>query len=229
MKIKENIPNFITSLNLASGMLGISFIIKDQVLIAVYLVFLAGILDFLDGAFANLLNASTNIGKSLDSLADVVSFGVLPAAIFFKALSGNSYQPEFIHFLIPYLAILVPVLSAIRLAVFNNDESQQTIFRGLPTPANAFLLTSSVYIYINSAIFGILNPVIPVVVLIAGSILMVTRIKMISFKTDRNNKKAFWMSFSLLFISLVLIIWLGIPGVFFSVLLYILLSLFLNK
>lgn len=228
MNIKNNIPNLITSLNLAAGMLGIILVIRSEVLIAVYLVFIAGIFDFLDGAFARLLNAQTNFGKSLDSLADVVSFGVLPAAIYFHAISTNSFQSEVLHNSIPYLAIFVPVFSAIRLAVFNNDESQQTIFRGLPTPANAFLLTSSVYIYLFSGMITSFNAIVPIITAIGGSMLMVSPIRMLSLKPNQNKKGASWVTGFYLLASLALIIWLGIPGVFFSVLLYILLSLFIN-
>jgi CDP-diacylglycerol--serine O-phosphatidyltransferase len=128
----KHIPNFITSLNLFSGCVGVYFAFQGSYPAAFLCIMLSAVFDFLDGFAARLLKAYSEIGKQLDSLADMVSFGFLPGALVFSVL----LQSE-VHFFIAFIGFLIPIFSAFRLAKFNVDERQTTSFLGLPTPANA--------------------------------------------------------------------------------------------
>ena len=138
---RKHIPNSITCCNLISGCIAISFAVKGDLSLALLFIILGAVFDFFDGMVARLLGVSSPIGKELDSLADVVSFGVAPSSIIFYELQVVEYPSvlnnSLITSLVPYLAFLVAALSAVRLARFNLDTRQTTSFIGLPTPANA--------------------------------------------------------------------------------------------
>jgi len=134
------IPNFITALNLFTGCVGIYFAFEGNFFAAFACIMLASVFDFLDGLAARLLKAYSEIGKQLDSLADAVSFGVLPGALVFAVLAQSE-----ISFYFAFVGFLIPVFSALRLAKFNVDERQTSSFFGLPTPANAIFWGGFVY------------------------------------------------------------------------------------
>lgn len=139
MCIKKHIPNTITCCNLISGCIAISFALAVNHKMALFWIIMGAVFDFFDGMIARLLKVSSPIGKELDSLADVVTFGVAPSAILFSELYTLQY-PGFMQGLekiFPYCAFLIAAFSALRLAKFNLDERQSTSFIGLPTPANA--------------------------------------------------------------------------------------------
>ena len=134
-----NIPNAITCCNLISGCLAILAALLLDAKIALSLIILGAVFDFFDGMTARLLHVSSPIGKELDSLADVVTFGVAPATIVYAALRVIDY-PSFlepVRDIIPFFAFIMAAFSALRLAKFNLDERQAMGFIGLPTPANA--------------------------------------------------------------------------------------------
>jgi len=134
MDFRKAIPNTVTSMNLLCGVVGVIFAFRDRPDIAFCLMLAAAAFDFLDGLAARALGASSDIGKELDSLCDVVSFGVLPALMLHRtmlSLSGESFWC--------YLPLVLAVFSALRLAKFNVDERQHASFIGLPTPAAAML------------------------------------------------------------------------------------------
>jgi CDP-diacylglycerol--serine O-phosphatidyltransferase len=144
--IQKHIPNFITSLNLAAGFMAVIFAANDDLVAASYLILAAMIFDFMDGFSARLLKAYSDIGKELDSLADVVSFGVAPAMIIYKLISvrgslftagSDATFSQTGSLLLNIIPVLMPVCAALRLAKFNIDTEQKTSFKGLPTPANA--------------------------------------------------------------------------------------------
>src|ERR1700743_817279 len=140
-RLKKHLPNAITCANLFSGCMGIVFSFQSNLIPAAYAIFLSAIFDFFDGLASRVLKSFSGIGKDLDSLADMVSFGVLPAVIMYELFS----QAHQINKLITYLnfaAFLIPVFSALRLAKFNVDTRQAENFIGLPTPANAILIAS---------------------------------------------------------------------------------------
>lgn len=141
MSLIHHLPNALTSLNLLSGCLGIVGLWQGPADRALWFVLAACVFDFFDGFAARALNVSSPIGKELDSLADMVSFGILPSLVMFRmidTLSANEY--------LPYAGFGLALCSALRLAKFNIDETQRDTFVGLPTPANAIFITSLVYL-----------------------------------------------------------------------------------
>lgn len=236
MALKNHIPNFITLLNLLSGCIAIVFIFKNQLPIASYLIGLAAVFDFLDGFFARLLKAQSPIGKDLDSLADVISFGLVPGLILFKLLeysSGISVNSGIIAG-VPYIAFLIPMFSALRLAKFNNDERQTDVFIGLPTPANALLIASFPQILIQQStlvgleITGIqsffLSTAFLMAITILLSYLLVAEIHLLSLKFKNFTWKYNKIRYIFLGISCLLLLlfyYLAIPII---IILYILLS-----
>ncbi len=145
MEIKKHIPNTITCLNLFSGCIGITFAFADSLSVASIFIGIAAIFDFLDGFAARMLNVKSEIGKQLDSLADVLSFGLLPGVIIYMLMDSSSNLPFISEESLnpyPYIAFLIPVFSALRLAKFNIDTRQTDSFLGLPTPASAIFLGS---------------------------------------------------------------------------------------
>jgi len=136
--MKRHVPNAITCLNLATGSVGCIFIIQGAFHLAFYFVLVSAFFDFFDGLAARALSVQSPIGKELDSLADMVSFGLLPAL--YLVMSIEATTPPNPH--LKYLGILVALFSAIRLAKFNIDTRQTNQFIGLPTPANAILITT---------------------------------------------------------------------------------------
>ena len=128
-----NIPNIITCCNLMSGCTAIVLALNGNPTMALLWIVLGALFDFFDGMSARLLGVSSPVGKELDSLADVVTFGIAPSSIIFSFLSGIHH-----HFVwLPFIAFIMAAFSALRLAKFNLDERQTTSFIGLPTPANA--------------------------------------------------------------------------------------------
>jgi CDP-diacylglycerol--serine O-phosphatidyltransferase len=191
----KHIPNFITSLNLTAGFIAVIFAANDDLMASSYFILAAMIFDFMDGFSARLLKAYSAIGKELDSLADVVSFGVAPAMIIYKLISlstpvfssGTTGTLSLAGSLLPgYVPVLMPVCAALRLAKFNIDTTQTTSFKGLPTPANA-LAVISVIIAANYSNIPLLksfiaSPVALSVYTIILSLMMVSRIPLLSLK-----------------------------------------------
>ena len=143
--MKKQIPNLITSLNLFTGSIGVVFALRGFLEIASLLILLCAVFDFLDGFTSRLLNAKSPYGVDLDSLADIISFGLLPATILFAFMENSvqNIEPSLRDGLLrfsPYIAFIIPVFSAYRLAIFNHDETQRFDFKGLPTPANALFI-----------------------------------------------------------------------------------------
>jgi CDP-diacylglycerol--serine O-phosphatidyltransferase len=136
----RHIPNTLTLLNLVSGFAATIYAIKGYNDYAAFCIMAGMILDFSDGFAARMLKAYSDIGRDLDSLADVVTFGIAPGAIVLTLLTsaGLTFAPAFA------VAALIPAASALRLAKFNNDTSQSTSFRGLATPGSAFIVVSLV-------------------------------------------------------------------------------------
>jgi CDP-diacylglycerol---serine O-phosphatidyltransferase len=190
----KKIPNFITSLNLAAGFIAIIFASDGDIVTASWLILAAMIFDFLDGFSARLLKAYSPLGKELDSLADVVSFGVAPGIIIYKMLNGSLSlntsiiaNSEWIKAsLIMIIPAIMPVCAALRLAVFNLDTTQATTFRGLPTPANALAVISVVIAGhdTQSILFNSFtgSPFLIVIFTLILSLLMVSRIPLLSLK-----------------------------------------------
>jgi CDP-diacylglycerol---serine O-phosphatidyltransferase len=217
--MQKHIPNFLTCCNLACGCLGIIALIEGVDVPIAYFVWAACIFDFFDGFAARLLKISSPIGKELDSLADMVSFGVLPALFMYQTIGLES---PFSY--LPYLALLIAICSALRLAIFNLDETQSDSFKGLPTPANAIFITSLPFL--NSPIYDfVYSPVVLIVVSVTFSFLLVSRIELFALKfrnfgwVDNKIRFTFLVLSALL---LAILQWAALP---FIILSYITLSL----
>ena len=226
--MKRQIPNILTCFNLLTGTVAILLALRDQTEIASLLLIVAAILDFLDGFSARLLNAHSVIGPDLDSLADLVSFGVAPAMIIFVwsescFLNLPPYlQTDWIYFL-RYIIFLTPVLSAVRLAKFNHDERQKEAFIGLATPANAFFLGFIPYAADELSLLGNYWVVLGLALLF--SLLLVANIRMFSLKFNNFKFKDNVVRYIFLFLSLILLILFQLGSFPVIILMYILISL----
>ncbi len=230
----KHIPNFITSLNLVAGFVAIIFAMNGDLTTASWLVVAAMVFDFLDGFSARLLKAYSETGKELDSLADLVSFGVAPALIIYKLLvvsPGNMSRPDsgFIGILL-YIIVLMPVCAALRLAKFNIDTTQTTSFKGLPTPANAIAVISVVIAEKYSSI-QLLNSFTDstaalLIYSVILSLLMVTRIPLLSLKFKNlklNGNEGRYILIGLVLISFIILRLAAAPLI---IPIYIIVSLF---
>lgn len=149
--MKKHIPNFITSLNLFSGCIGTIFAFNGDLKTAAFFVVLSAVFDFFDGFVARLLNVKSEIGKELDSLADMISFGFLPGMVMFQLITQSlnqtsSFADMDLTSYLPYLAFLITVFSALRLAKFNIDTRQSVDFIGLNTPTNTLFIVSLAFV-----------------------------------------------------------------------------------
>lgn len=217
--MKKHIPNAITCANLFSGCIGVVFAFKGELEIAAYFVLLSGIFDFFDGMIARLLNVKSAIGKELDSLADVVSFGFLPGVVMFQLLKTSDYSNEYL----PYLGFIITVFSALRLAKFNIDERQTEDFIGLNTPMNTLFIVSLPFIAKDyPAIIG--SHVVLVAIIAITSFLLISEIRIFSMKLSDISWARNKMKFLFLILSVVLIALLKFTAVPFILVLYIGLS-----
>ena len=190
----KHVPNLITSLNLAAGFIAITFASTGDLVTSSWFILAAMVFDFLDGFSARILKAYSDLGKELDSLADVVSFGVAPALIIYNLLIANTMQnlkafeggQQLLLTILASVPVIMPVCAALRLAKFNIDTTQTTSFKGLPTPANAVAVISVVIAanYSDSALLKsfIGSPVTLDIFTIVLSLLMVSRIPLLSLK-----------------------------------------------
>ncbi|HKL08490.1 MAG TPA: CDP-diacylglycerol--serine O-phosphatidyltransferase [Bacteroidales bacterium] len=237
LSVRKHIPNFITSLNLFSGCLSIVLSFEGYLLLAVYMIFFSAILDFLDGMTARLLNVYSKVGKELDSLADVVSFGVAPSVIVYFLMKGALYNTHYIPTLaeLPVIDILfliapflIAVFSGIRLAKFNIDERQSNSFIGLPTPANALFFVSLYIITLVSenylVHYLIQNKIFLLVLILVFSLLLVAEFPMFSLKFRNLGFRGNKIRFIFVGLSAILLILLQSIAIPFIIILYILLS-----
>lgn len=184
----KHVPNFITSLNLVSGFIAIVFATNGNLVTASWFILAAMIFDFLDGFSARLLKAYSPVGKELDSLADVVSFGVAPGLIVYYLLINSIaiLSSPGLKFLILLVSAIMPVCGAIRLAIFNLDTTQSTTFKGLPIPANALGIISIIFAghFSQSTVLNTLteSPVFIISFAVVLSLLMISRIPLLSLK-----------------------------------------------
>ena len=220
--MKRHLPNFLTCCNLLCGCVGIVFVLENREIPAAYFVWLAGILDFFDGFAARMLKVTSPIGKELDSLADVISFGVLPSLVMYKLISASTDSS-----FLPYLGFTIAVFSALRLAIFNVDETQRDSFRGLNTPANTLFITAlpllhddvGRWLYQTEVLIGIT---------LLFSFLLVSRIEFFAFKFKNFRWQDNRIRFTFLILAVLLLVTLQILAIPVIILLYIVLSLLEN-
>jgi len=234
--MKKHIPNFLTLMNLLCGCLALGNAFENNLSNVAVLVLAALIFDYLDGMVARILHVHSEIGKQLDSLADVVSFGVVPGVVASKLMlesfesSDTHYNFILVYFLliIPYL---IPLFSALRLAKFNLDTRQSESFIGVPTPANTMLWVSLPLILMHdnynlSSI--ILNPIILLILILVTSYLLVAEIPLfaLKFKTLKwNDNKIRFIFLGICAVLIPIFLFTAIPIIIF---LYVILSLLNN-
>lgn len=235
MRLKNHIPNFITLLNLLSGCLSILFFAEGQIVLASWMIFLAALFDFMDGFAARALKAYSKIGGDLDSLADVVSFGVAPGMIIYHLIMiSHGRQPLFVFEMdiLPYSAMLIPLFAALRLAKFNVDERQTSSFIGLPTPAAGLLIASLPLIreslYEGQSLFYMVltNTYFYLGIIFSLSFLMVSELPLFGLKFKSYGIKGNEVKYIFILTSIVLLLFLQIVAIPFIILLYLLFSLF---
>lgn len=214
--ITKHIPNTITSLNLFSGSVGVVMAFQANYQIALACMLLAAVFDFCDGLSARALHAYSSIGKELDSLADVVSFGFLPATMVYQMLtvaSDNAY--------LPFAAYIITVFSALRLAKFNVDERQTSSFIGLATPANAIFWAGLVASYHP---YAEVYPYAVIVLILLMSFLLVAEVPFFSLKFKNLKWKDNSIRFIFLIVSVVLLLVLRLDAFMWIILAYILMA-----
>lgn len=238
--MKRHIPNLITLLNALSGCIAVIFAVRNQMELAALFVFLGIFLDFFDGLAARALNVKSELGLQLDSLADMITSGLVPGIVMFQLLSMAStggwnaaglatYEVGEGPLLLPFAGFLITMASAYRLARFNIDENQVSSFIGLPTPANALLILSLplILLYHGNDILNsiILNPWFLIGLTLLSAYLLNSPIRLFALKFDNWGFRDNALRYIFLLVSLVFIAtlkFLAIPAI---ILFYVLSSL----
>ncbi len=229
--MKRHIPNIFTCGNLFCGCIGIVSVLKNDLNFAAYMVGLAAVLDFGDGFAARILKAYSTIGKELDSLADCVTFGVLPGMMLYKLLERSLMHDKYsieLYVLLPYLAFIISIFSALRLAKFNVDTRQTESFIGVPTPANALLVASlPLILWQHPQLTSfILSPYTLIIYILGMSWLMISEIPLFALKFKDFTWAHNQVRYIFLIASLVLIILFQFAALPLIIALYVVLSLF---
>ena len=241
MQIKKHIPNAITLLNLASGLLAIIAIFKGYYDEAFLFVCLGIFFDFWDGFFARKFKVSGELGLQLDSLADVVTSGVVPGLMIFKLLLDIQEDDTSIYYLtedfyymgfVPYLGFIITLASAYRLAKFNIDTRQSDSFIGLPTPANALFIMSIPMIQFDGThewlVNALFNPFVLLIISFVSAYMLNAEIPLFSLKIkdfswDKNKLQVFFLA-----IAATLFLFLGFTALPIIILLYVAISVVNN-
>jgi CDP-diacylglycerol--serine O-phosphatidyltransferase len=249
MGLKRHIPNLVTLLNLFSGCIAVIFAVYGNFIVAAFFVFLGIFLDFFDGLLARQLKVQSPLGIQLDSLADLVTSGVVPGIIMFKLISLTIDSPDYgsyteswnsvFHWqgfkmsLLPLVGLFIPLASAYRLAKFNLDEDQQTYFKGLPVPANTLLILSLPLIleYQNNDIINsiIINKWFLIALTFLSCYLLNSKVKLFALKFKDWSFKINAVRYVFLFLCLVTLVVLQFAAIPLIILLYILMSLIDQK
>lgn len=245
MKILKHLPNLITLSNLFCGLIAILYAFGGHLNIAGGFILLGAFLDFFDGLAARLLKVSGELGKQLDSLADLITFGVAPGIIVFQLLyfqETNGFFNPFEDWInrtaysatyLPYIALLIPIFSALRLAKFNIDTRQTDSFIGLPTPANALFFISIPLMIDFQPTHFLATYLSKTSVLAAAtiilSLLMVSEIPLLALKFKTLSWADNKMRFTFITLSVLLLFLLGFVAVPIIILLYPILSIINNR
>lgn len=232
MNLKKHVPNTITLLNLFSGCIALIFAFEENFVLAFYFVALGIFFDFFDGFFARLFNVTGPLGVQLDSLADMVTSGVVPGVVMYKMLL-NTVPGHDLPTYVPYLGFLITLGSCYRLAKFNIDTRQSDSFIGLPTPANALLILSLPLVLANTDSLTVLemlvNPWLLLVVTFFSAFILNAELPLFSLKVKNFSIKENALQLIFLVLSLILLLLCGYLGVTLTILLYVLLSAVSNK
>ena len=231
MAIKKHIPNTITCCNLVSGCVAIAYAFSGNIDLSFTWIIIGAVFDFFDGMSARLLNVSSPIGKELDSLADIVTFGVAPSTILFSELSVMSYPAilEPLRSILPFTAYIMAAFSALRLAKFNLDERQALGFIGLPTPANALFWGSLI---IGAGKWLEATPFMVFFLLggiLISSWLMVSEIPMFALKFKEWGWKGNQVKYIFLLTCIPLLAIFGLTGLAIIIAWYVIISYIIKK
>lgn len=238
MKIKAQIPNIITLLNLFCGCIALVFAFRLNFEYAFYFVSLGIFLDFFDGFFARLLKVQSDLGLQLDSLADMVTSGVVPGAAMFFLLAHSQnpgygfFQPDFTGSLLPFLGFIITMGSCYRLANFNVDTRQTSSFIGLPTPANAlFILSLPLIVAYNEypvVTAALSNQWVLLFITALSAYILNAEIPLFALKIKSFDLKSNLLQIVFILISLGLIIAFRFLGIPLLIIVYILMSVINN-
>jgi len=232
MRLLRHLPNFITLLNLFSGCIAVVFAFQDNYLYAFGFVALGIFFDFFDGFFARILNASSPIGLQLDSLADMVTSGVVPGLVMYKMLFDtvdNFDLPAWV----PYLGFVITLGSCYRLANFNVDTRQTDSFIGLPTPANALFITSLPLVLANTDSMILLQLLITpwtlLFVTALSAFILNAEIPLFSLKFKSASLQKNGLQIIFLCISVLFLVFFRYSGIPLIIIVYVLMSMLNNR
>lgn len=234
MTIKKQVPNTITLLNLFCGCIAMVFALNKEFEMAFYFVSLGIFLDFFDGFFARLFQVSSPLGLQLDSLADMVTSGVVPGIVMYQLMGSSSGYPKlgWIVEPFPFVGFLITLGSCYRLANFNIDTRQTDSFIGLPTPANALFILSLPLVLRNLDSFFVLelltNPFVLVGITLLSVYMLNAEIPLFSLKIKQMSVKKNALQILFLLSSVVLIASFQYAGITLVIVFYVLLSLINN-
>ncbi|MFT5963690.1 MAG: CDP-diacylglycerol--serine O-phosphatidyltransferase [Flavobacterium sp.] len=232
MNIKKNIPNSITLLNLLCGCIAMVFVTNSDFEMAFYFVCLGIFLDFFDGFFARLLKVSGPLGLQLDSLADMVTSGLVPGYVMFFMLSNSQHEISASPML-PYLGFIITMGSCYRLAVFNIDTRQTNSFIGLPTPANAlFILSLPLVLKYSDSLITLevlTSQWALLVITLFSAYILNAEIPLFSLKVKKFSFKHNALQIGFLFSSFLLLLVFQYAGIPLIIISYVLLSIVSNK
>jgi CDP-diacylglycerol--serine O-phosphatidyltransferase len=234
MQIKKHIPNILTLLNLFSGCVALLYATQSNFTAAFGLVCLGIFFDFFDGFFARLFQVSSPLGLQLDSLADMVTSGVVPGVVMYYMLVESAGNSTILFAqIMPYFGFLITLASCYRLANFNLDTRQTDSFIGLPTPANALFILSLPLVAIHSdslLVFELLiNHAVLLLITIVSSYMLNAEIPLFALKIKGSNWKAYTLQLGFVVYSVLLLVFLQITAVPLIIISYVLTSVIYNR
>ena len=231
--IRNNFANALTLGNLFSGCVGVIHLLAGNYQVTALCIIISLVLDFFDGFVARALKANSNLGVQLDSLADMVSFGLIPGLTMFKALEpfGNEIFGFYLPFELKYFGLLITVFSCLRLAIFNIDEDQKFYFKGLNTPANTILIFGLFYAtkVLGEYNFIMINVPFLLLITVLSSWLLVSPVKMIAMKFRSMKIQDNIPKIALLIGGLLILAVFQLTGIPLLIIYYILISLIFQK
>lgn len=231
--IKNNLANAFTLANLLSGTIGVINLITENYQITALCIIISLILDFFDGFIARAMKSNSNLGAQLDSLADMVSFGVLPGITMYKALDpfGAQFLGAELPFELKYLGLFITLFSCLRLAIFNLDEEQTYYFKGLNTPSNTILIFGLYYAFLETESFSFLfeNQLLLLILTAISSWILIAPIRMIAMKFRSKQIKDNYPKIALAIGAILILIIFKTVGIPLVIIYYIIISVLFRK